>query len=380
MRRLLILLYALIFVDEVVLVSLVPLLPSYRDAFSLSGFESGVALSAASLAIVAGAIPGGVAGDRLGHRRVTLAAGLLLTVSCLGQGLAVGLWTLVAARLAFGVSSAVIWSAGLSWLSDSAGEDRPGAVGAVIAVAGLGGMVGPVFAGVLADRVSRGAPFLILAAVALGLVVALAFADHGSEGRHEQQLRLSAALGLARRNPLIAGAVTLMLLGGFSDGVVFLVAPAQLSDAGRSTATIGLILSIGSAVFIACSALAARTGRWTVTLVAGAICTALSALVLLPVLGTSSSAVVAGMLILRAAPLGFMYAVALPLGVRGARNAGIGVGAVNGMTAFAWGAASFGGAIVAGAGLDQPGPSAVYGFLTACCLTATAYLLALRRR
>src|SRR3954464_6102140 len=127
MRRLLILLYALIFVDEVVLVSLGPLLPSYRDAFSLSGFESGVALSAASLAIVAGAIPGGVAGDRLGHRRVTLAAGLLLAASCLrqgparlragsclGQGLAVALWTLVAARLAFGVSSAVIWSAGLS--------------------------------------------------------------------------------------------------------------------------------------------------------------------------------------------------------------------------------------------------------------------------
>jgi predicted MFS family arabinose efflux permease len=379
MRRLLILLYALIFVDEVALVSLVPLLPSYRDAFDLSGFESGVALSAASLAIVAGAIPGGVAGDRLGHRRVTIAAGTLLAASCLGQGLAVGLWTLVAARLAFGVSSAVIWSAGLSWLSDSAGEDRPGAVGAVIAVAGLGGMVGPVFAGVLADRLGRGAPFLILAAVALGLVVALAFADPGRQ-RHHEQLRLTAALGLARRNPLIAGAVTLMLLGGFSDGVVFLVAPAQLSDAGRSTATIGLILSVGSALFIACSALAARTGKWTVTLVAGAVCTALSALVLLPVLGTSASTVVAGMLILRAAPLGFMYAVALPLGVRGARSAGIGVGAVNGMTAFAWGAASFAGAIVAGAGLEQPGPAAVYGFLTACCVAATAYLLALRRR
>ena len=379
MRRLLILLYALIFVDEVALVSLVPLLPSYRDAFGLSGFESGVALSAASLAIVAGSIPGGVAGDRLGHRRTTLAAGSLLAVSCLGQGLAVDLWTLVAARLAFGVSSAVIWSAGLSWLSDSAGEDRPGAVGAVVAVAGLGGMVGPVFAGVLADRVGRGAPFLILALVALGLVVALVFADHGRQ-RHHEQLRLAAALDLARRNPLIAGAVSLMLLGGFSDGVVFLVAPAQLSDAGRSTATIGLILSTGSALFIACSALAARTGRWTVTLSAGAICTALSALVLLPVLGTSTSAVVAGMLIARAAPLGFMYAVALPLGVRGARSAGIGVGAANGMTAFAWGAASFAGAIVAGAGLEQPGPSAVYGFLTACCIAATAYLLALRRR
>jgi MFS family permease len=124
MRRLLILLYALIFVDEVVLVSLVPLLPSYRDAFSLSGFESGVALSAASLAIVAGAIPGGVAGDRLGHRRVTLAAGCLLAASCLGQG-SPSASDAGRGRLAFGVSSAVIWSAGLSWLSDSAGEDRP---------------------------------------------------------------------------------------------------------------------------------------------------------------------------------------------------------------------------------------------------------------
>src|SRR3954454_19872530 len=140
MRRLLILLYALIFVDEVVLVSLVPLLPSYRDAFSLSGFESGVALSAASLAIVAGAIPGGVAGDRLGHRRVTLAAGLLLAASCLGQGLAVGLCTLVSARLPLGGSSAVILSPSLSWLSSPAGYDRNCAGAYVIAVTGLGCM------------------------------------------------------------------------------------------------------------------------------------------------------------------------------------------------------------------------------------------------
>src|SRR5262252_3068898 len=121
MRRLLVLMYALIFVDEMVLASLVPLLPTYRDAFHLSGFESAVVLSAASLAIVTGSMPGGVAGDRLGARRVTLAGGVLLVLSCLGQGLAASMWPLLAARLAFGVASAVIWSAGLSWLTDSAG-------------------------------------------------------------------------------------------------------------------------------------------------------------------------------------------------------------------------------------------------------------------
>ena len=45
------------------------------EALDLSGFESGLLLSAASLAIVAGSIPGGLAGDRLGSRRVTLTAG-----------------------------------------------------------------------------------------------------------------------------------------------------------------------------------------------------------------------------------------------------------------------------------------------------------------
>jgi predicted MFS family arabinose efflux permease len=378
MRRLLVLIYALIFVDEMALLSLVPLVPSYRDALHLSGFESGLLLSSASLAIVIGSIPGGLAGDRLGSRRMTLLAGCLLAASCLGQGLAPNLWTLIAARLLFGLASSVIWSAGLSWLSDSAG-DRPGALGAVMAVAGVGGMVGPVFAGVLADRLDRGAPFLALSAMALVLVAALAAADRGSERRHEQH-RLSQIMGLVSRDALIGGALAMMVLGGFSDGVVNLVGPAQLSDAGRSASWIGVVLSLAAGLFIVFSAVVARAGHAAVTLTVGAACTALSALVLGPVLASGAALMVASMLLLRSAPLGAMYAITFPLGARGARRSGIGAGAVNGLLGFAWGGASFAGAIVAGSGVEAAGARAVYALLAGCCILASAALVVLRRR
>jgi len=372
-RRLLILLYVLVFVDEMALMSLVPLVPTYRHAFGLSGLEAGVLLSAASLAIVAAAIPAGIAGDRLGVRRVTLAAGVLLAASCIAQSLAPDLWALVAARCVFGVASATVWSAGLSWLADSAGEQRPGALGAVIPVAGVGAMAGPAFAGVLADRVGRGAPFMVLAALSLAVVVALFGAHPGTQREHSHD-PLRRVLGLARRERFVAGAVALMLLGGYSDGAVFLMGPSQLGDAGRSAAWIGVVLSAGSGVFIVFSALAARAGAGPVTPAVGAICTGLSAVVLLPVLGSGASAVVASMLLLRAAPLGFMYAIALPLGVRGARRIGIGASTVNGMLGFAWGISSFAGSVSAGALAELAGARAVYAVLAAFCLLATAYL------
>ncbi len=377
MRRLLILMYALIFLDETALQALVPLVPSYRDAWGLSGFEAGVLLSAASLAIVAGSIPGGLAGDRLGSRRVTLAAGWLLALSCLGQGLAPDLGVLLAARLAFGVSSAVIWSAGLSWLSDSTG-DRPGALGAVMAIAGAAGMAGPVFAGVLADRVSRGAPFIVLGVASAAIVAALVVSDRGSE-RHHEHHPLRRVVGIARRDALISGALIMMLLGGFSDGVVNLIGPAQLSDAGKSSAWIGLVLSVGAGLFIVFAAATARVGRRAVTLGLGALCTALSAAVLGPVLAGSTVAVVASMLLLRAPLLGTMYAICFPLGVNGARRVGVGAGSINGLLGFAWGGASFLGAVVAGSFVEAAGAQAVYGLLAGGCLAATGALLVLRR-
>src|SRR5260221_1035907 len=128
--------YALVLLDEITLLAIVPLVPSHRRDFGLSGFGSGVLLSASSLAIVAGSIPGGVAADRLGSRRVTLAGGWLLVISCIGQAVAPNFWALLGARSVFGVASAVVWSAGLSWLAGSPGIGRPGAPGGGVSLGG----------------------------------------------------------------------------------------------------------------------------------------------------------------------------------------------------------------------------------------------------
>lgn len=249
----------------------------------------------------------------------------------------------------------------------------------VISVAGIGGMAGPAFAGVLADRVSRGAPFWILAAAASAVVVLLTLADHGHERSHAHH-PLSEIAGLARRDALIAGALVAMLIGGFSDGLVNLVAPAQLDNAGRSSAWIGVALSTAALLFILSSALAARRGAAMVTLGVIAVCAGLNGLVTVPVLISSAAAVVVAMLLLRAPPLGVMYTVAFPVGVRGAASSGMGAGAVNGLLAFAWGGSNFVGSLSAG-GLSQvAGARGVYAVLICCCALASARVLVLRSR
>ena len=165
----------------------------------------------------------------------------------------------------FGVASAVVWSAGLSWLADSAGIERPGALGVVVSVAGIGSMVGPAFAGVLADRVSRGAPFVVLAVAAGLVVVVLTGADRGQERVHEHH-PLRQIASLARHDALIAGALVAMLIGGFSDGRGEPGRAAQLDAAGRSSAWIGVALSTAAVLFILFSAIAARRGAAMVTL------------------------------------------------------------------------------------------------------------------
>ena len=310
---------------------------------------------------------------------MTLAGGWLLVISCIGQAVAPDFWTLLAARSVFGVASAVVWSAGLSWLSDSAGIERPGALGVVISVAGIGGMAGPAFAGVLADRVSRGAPFVILAVAAGLVVVMLTLADHGRERSHAHH-PLRQIASLARHDALIAGALVAMLIGGFSDGLVNLIAPAQLDAAGRSSAWIGVALSTAAVLFILFSAIAARRGAAMVTLGVIATCAGLSGLVTVPVLISGAAGVVVVMLLLRAPPLAVMYTVAFPVGVRGATRSGMGAGAVNGLLAFAWGLELRRLAVGRAASARLPATAACMRVLVVCCRAGVSARALLRSR
>ena len=227
--------YALVFLDEIALLGLVPLLPGYTRAYDLSTTAAGALLAAAPLAIVIASIPAGRLSDRLGSRRVTLAAGVLIILSTAGMAAAPGFAVLLLARAAFGLASGTIWSAGLAWIGDSASDvRRSAALGTVITVAGVGGMAGPVFCGYLAERVGRRrAPGRSVSAATVLVVIALAFANHGRSVAHEH-LPLRHITDKMRTEPLLVGALAIMLLGGVGDGIVNLIAPLPPSPTTAS--------------------------------------------------------------------------------------------------------------------------------------------------
>ena len=375
MRRMFVLMYALVFLDEIALLGLVPLLPGYTRAYDLSTTEAGALLSAAPLAIVIASIPAGRLSDRLGSRRVTLAAGVLIALSTAGTAAASGFALLLVTRAAFGLASGTIWSAGLAWIGDSASDvRRSAALGTVITVAGVGGMAGPVFCGFLAERVGRGAPWAVVSAATVVVVIALAAANPGRSVAH-QHLPLRHITGKMRSEPLLVGAVAIMLLGGVGDGVVNLIAPLQLSDNGLSEGRIGLWFSVGAAIFIVASAATTRMGERAVSLRAAAFFAALQAAILLPVLVSSATAVVVFMVLARFAVAALPYTIGYPLAAVGSTRLGLGTGTVNGLLGLVWGAGSFVAPPVAGVIADTIGDQAAYGLLVGFCLIMAGLIL-----
>ena len=77
MRRLVLLVYALVFVTELSQAAIVPLLPTYGRELSLSEVETGAILAATTFATVLVAVPIGLTADRLGSHRLTIVAALV---------------------------------------------------------------------------------------------------------------------------------------------------------------------------------------------------------------------------------------------------------------------------------------------------------------
>jgi MFS family permease len=212
-----------------------------------------------------------------------------------------------------------------------------------------------------------------------GVVVALALGDPGARRRHGHQPLREIAAGM-RTEPMLAGAIAIMLLGGIGDGVVNLVAPLQLGDLGLSSAAIGAWFSVASTIFIASSAVIARIGRRAVSLRLAGLMAGLQAVALTPVLLSGAAAPVVAMLLTRSVFVGPPYAMAFPLGALGATRLGFGTGTVNGLMGLVWGAANFAGPLIAGVVIAGPGDRTAYALLGVFTLVMGLVLVRLGRR
>jgi MFS family permease len=380
MRRSVAPIYALIFLETLVWIAMVPLAPNFADELGLSGVETGFLLAAASLAALVVAFPLGLLADRLGARQVTIISAGIFTVATFGQGIAEDFWSLLLARLVFGVAFGALWGAGASWLSDSLSEARrAGALSAAATFAGLGFTIGPVFAGLLADRYDTGTPFLVAGvAAALGTAFLVVAAPPAPESPPRQRLR--EMLDVARRDELVLAGIAIIVLIGLVGGGVNLLVPLQLRENGVSAGEIGLLFSVASAIYTVVSAVVARLGSRAARLRVGGIAALFTGLSIFLVLGSSSTVAAVAFILLRAPPWSTMDTIIYPLAAAGAHRSRLGRGSVMGLLTVGWAAASTVGPPLAGAIADAFGERAAFAVMIGFCVVAGSWLLLADRR
>ena len=379
MSRLVAAFYALLFLDEIVLLGMVPLAPTYADQLGLTETQTGMLLGAASLAPVVIAIPVGVYADRIGARRLALAGAVVLALGTLGQGLTETFSILLVARVVLGIGSAVIWTAGTAWLSDSVSERRrSAALGAVMTVAGVGASIGPAYAGYVAEAMGTGAPFLIAAAGIVVVTIVLATAGRGGQAEHEP-LSIRTTVRAVRREHLLIAALAITVLAGISDGVVGLLAPLQLDENGLSSGTIGAVFSLAAAVFLVGSTACVRLGDRVVTIGAAAAGSMAMALAVVPLVASTETASIVAGVALRALAVALLYTISFPLTAKGALRTGVGRGAALGLVNVGWGTATLLGPLVAGALAETIGARVAYAAVIGLALGTAAWLLVVAR-
>ncbi len=238
MRRLLLLVSAIVLVDTSFYAAITPLLPYYADHDHLTKTGAGVLVGAYPAGTLLASIPAGALAPRVGPRALLVAGLALLAATSVTFGLAHSIALLDGARFAQGVGGALSWTGGMGWLSGVAPACRRGAMmGTAMGAATGGGLIGPVV-GAVARGIGTAVTFGSIGVIAVAMLVAvLAFPSRDSQG-------VEAGLGSMRqaiRQPAVARGLWLVACAAFMFGPLEVLLPLRLDAAGASGAVIALV-------------------------------------------------------------------------------------------------------------------------------------------
>ena len=353
-------LHALFFVAAAAQSAIVPLLPRLSHAYDLSPSGAAFLLAAPGLATLAVSMPAGALVDRLGARRVTIAATALLSVSSLAQA-APSYPLLITGRLAFGLAFGVVWTSGVVWISNAHREAGSPRIGSVVTSGAVGMVAGPAIGGVLGDLLGLPAPFLIVSVLATGLAFCLAWQSEApGRAATRKQNSLRALVRNVPSHPGVLAGAAVITISGSVGGITQLLVPLQLHAAGFSASATGLVFSSAAGVYISASALVVRLGRRATTVRWAALAAFLLALALLPATLASGAGAVIAALIVSTAPRAAVSTVSYPLATASAARGGLADGLVVGFLNATWAAGLVVAPLLAGAVDQAAGPSTAY--------------------
>jgi MFS family permease len=243
-RRILLLVGAIVFVDTMFFAALTPLLPHYADRFDLSKLGAGVLAAAYPAGVLVGGIPSGLLATKVGVRPTTIAGLLVMSATTAVFGFAESAALLDGARFAQGVASACAWTAGFAWLLGETPARRRGEViGAAIGTAIVGALFGPVLGGI-ASEVGTRAGFTAVGVLTLALA-AWATATQAPPARKGSSLAL---LWSAFGSPRVRAGLWFVMLPALLFGTLSVLAPLRLSDLGFGAVAIGSVFLVSAAL------------------------------------------------------------------------------------------------------------------------------------
>jgi MFS family permease len=357
MRRLVLLLSAIVALDIMFFAALAPLLPHFVSQYGLSKSAAGVLSATYAAGVLAASVPGGLAAA-LGGVALTAAASLAFA-------LAHDVWMLGAARLLQGVGSAFSWSGALAWLVAAAPRDRRGAlIGATMGAAVFGALLGPVL-GAIASVAGVRSTFLGVSVLGLGLGAWVL----ATPGVPAQPQSLSA---LRRADRRLLGGLWLLVLPALLFGVVVVLVPLKLHAHGWGGVAIGAVFLATAGLEVALNPLLGQLSDKRGRLLPVRIALLGSVVVSLGFAWADSPAVVAGLVLIAGLTYGGFYTPGMALLTDAAERQKIAPGLAFGAMNGAWAAGNVVGPAMGGWLGEVAGDSVPYLLLALVCLLTFA--------
>jgi MFS family permease len=371
MRKLFLLVSAVVLVDTAFFAAIAPLLPKYAADLDLSKSAAGILTASYAAGTLVGSLPAGWLAVRFGVKPTLLTGLSLLAITSVAFGFANHVVLLDSARFVQGIGGACSWAAGMAWLVGAAPPGRRGELlGAGLSAAIVGVLLGPVLGGA-ATVVSPEVVFSGVAAIAIGLAAVAWTMPAVAPGEETSVLAAVAAL----RRPAVAAAFGLFLLPALFSGVLEVLVPLRLSHLGASGVAVGAIFLVAAAFEAVVSPISGRLsdrrGRLApmrIGLVGAAI---LAVLLPLP----NSVLPAAAVLVLIVMALGTFWAPAMAMLSDASEAVGLEQGLAFALANLAWS----GGHLIGGAGgarlADATSDAVPYGLMAGiCALTLVAVL------
>jgi predicted MFS family arabinose efflux permease len=354
-RRLVVLVGAIVLVDTMFYAAITPLLPKLADDLGLGKNGAGVLTGAYAAGTLVGSLPAGWLIARAGVK-ATVVLGLgLMSVSCLAFAFADTIAVLDAARFLQGIGGACSWAGGMTWIAGEAPRERRGALlGTAMGAAIFGVQLGPVI-----GAVARGVGQEVAFSSTVVFGVALGIWAWATPVRRAEQDALATPVEALRNRSMLAG-MWLTALPAAAFGVLDVLAPLRLDELGASA------LALGATFFAAAGAEAIvtpavgrytdRAGIRTVTRVGLAVTVAALVVIQLPSTAVGLAIVVVGV----SGLLGILWVPAMGLLAGGAERIGLDHGFAFAYFNLAWAAGFSLGSFAGGTLAEVTGDAASY--------------------